>query len=323
MSNYQKNAAGTFKPAKQLTEKEVHLSDWGLGLGGEAGEVQDLIKHQVFHGEANTEQYRMSLAKELGDVLWYVAAIATTENMELDDIMLLNTAKLRHRYNGAYSVAASAERHEKENKFGESSLIYQALKSRICFDESKIDSAPCNFIFVGPDGAGKTTLVKALQKYFPEYIYHKCDYRQEDKVELSKELLCTRTHMLYDRFYFPDDIVYSMVKDGTSKYALYDEVLDLIKMTNTIIVFVDAPLETLHERSKAWADDYVTTDMLTSIEGGYIELLNSTCSEVYLAYVSNPNRTPEQYEKFVDSVAWQLKETRRRMLTNERGDLIW
>jgi NTP pyrophosphatase (non-canonical NTP hydrolase)/deoxyadenosine/deoxycytidine kinase len=262
-NKYQKKAAGTFKQAKPITDPTiVHSLDWSLGLGGEAGEVLDLIKHATFHGE---ELDRMELAKELGDVLWYVNAICTTMDMSLADVAELNLAKLAHRYNKGYSVKDSANRHSKENAFKDSP-IYKVLSSRI----NKDGHAPVNVIMIGPDGAGKTTLMKHLSQMMGMPIV-KCDYRTEDKVETSKANIYSQINVLYDRFYYPDDIVYSKVKGLL--YPDYSEIKELLKSHNTVVVYVYASLDELVKRSAAWADDYVATTELQSIIDIYNEML--------------------------------------------------
>jgi NTP pyrophosphatase (non-canonical NTP hydrolase) len=79
-----------------------------LGLAGEAGEFADSIKKMVFHrhGEITHDQ----LAKELGDVLWYVAALASKLGYTLAEIMEMNIGKLRTRYPNGYSSTDSKVR---------------------------------------------------------------------------------------------------------------------------------------------------------------------------------------------------------------------
>ena len=69
-----------------------------LGLCGEAGEVAEKIKKMVRDdgGELSPER-RDALAKELGDVLWYVAQIATEADLDLDEIAAENLEKLLSR----------------------------------------------------------------------------------------------------------------------------------------------------------------------------------------------------------------------------------
>ncbi|PIP73847.1 MAG: hypothetical protein COW88_00640 [Candidatus Lloydbacteria bacterium CG22_combo_CG10-13_8_21_14_all_47_15] len=66
-----------------------------LGLVNEAGEVAGKIK-KVFRddGSVLTEKKRDELAYELGDVLWYVSALATELGLSLDDIAGKNIEKL-------------------------------------------------------------------------------------------------------------------------------------------------------------------------------------------------------------------------------------
>ena len=69
-----------------------------LGLCGEAGEVAEKIKKMVRDdgGELSADR-RDALAKELGDVLWYVAQLATEADLDLDDIAAANLEKLLSR----------------------------------------------------------------------------------------------------------------------------------------------------------------------------------------------------------------------------------
>ena len=69
-----------------------------LGLNGEAGEVADKIKKIMRDkgGEISGED-RMSLALELGDVLWYVADLAHEIGMTLEIVGDINIRKLTSR----------------------------------------------------------------------------------------------------------------------------------------------------------------------------------------------------------------------------------
>lgn len=69
-----------------------------LGLGGETGEVLNKIKKVMRDHDGNvTDEYREILRNELGDVLWYVAALAKELNLDLDDIAQANLEKLFSR----------------------------------------------------------------------------------------------------------------------------------------------------------------------------------------------------------------------------------
>jgi NTP pyrophosphatase (non-canonical NTP hydrolase) len=93
---------------KDLSDNS-HLLNGALGLSGEAGEVSDLVKKVFFQGHKLDTAH---LAKELGDVLWYVAETATAIGYNLDDIMQMNIDKLRERYPDGFDPARSTNRKE-------------------------------------------------------------------------------------------------------------------------------------------------------------------------------------------------------------------
>ena len=74
------------------------LATRSLGLGGEAGEVQELIKKAIRDNEGVLPDEKLpALKKELGDVLWYVAAIADFYDLSMQDIAKTNIDKLCSR----------------------------------------------------------------------------------------------------------------------------------------------------------------------------------------------------------------------------------
>lgn len=71
---------------------------WALGLGGESGEVLDKVK-KIFRdrdGEYTLADMH-AIKSELGDVLWYVTALADSLSISLNDVALQNLIKLRDR----------------------------------------------------------------------------------------------------------------------------------------------------------------------------------------------------------------------------------
>lgn len=69
-----------------------------LGLCGEAGETAEKVKKAIRDdGGTLTEERREALAAELGDVLWYVAQLATEAGLELETIAESNLEKLSSR----------------------------------------------------------------------------------------------------------------------------------------------------------------------------------------------------------------------------------
>ena len=65
------------------------------GLCGEAGEVANLVKKEAWHGKPMDLE---KLTSELGDVLWYVADLASHYGLSLETIAAGNVDKLRARY---------------------------------------------------------------------------------------------------------------------------------------------------------------------------------------------------------------------------------
>ncbi len=101
-NDYQKLSSRTVidKPDFNITDKEVMLSWWAIGLTGEAGEVADLIKKGVYHQQGLD---RLKIKKELGDVLWYVAAMCTEMGFTMEEVMQHNVDKLKARFPEGYS----------------------------------------------------------------------------------------------------------------------------------------------------------------------------------------------------------------------------
>lgn len=70
-----------------------------IGLAGETGEVADKVKKVIrdHGGDFSDPTCRQEIAKELGDVLWYLNAIAVDMGYSLQDIALMNISKIQSR----------------------------------------------------------------------------------------------------------------------------------------------------------------------------------------------------------------------------------
>ena len=95
---YQALAAKTAIYRKEYTPKITALSYVILGLTGEAGEIANKFKKVIRDdGGDLSDTARQNLIDELGDVLWYVASVATELGTFLSDVATDNIEKLSNR----------------------------------------------------------------------------------------------------------------------------------------------------------------------------------------------------------------------------------
>jgi NTP pyrophosphatase (non-canonical NTP hydrolase) len=103
--DYMADAMRTFTRQKgEELSGPLNVATFALGLAGEAGEVADLIKKGIGHGH---DVPLDKLTSELGDVLWYVAAVAKCYGLTLEEVAMYNVAKLRKRYPDGFTHQAS------------------------------------------------------------------------------------------------------------------------------------------------------------------------------------------------------------------------
>ncbi|MEO8104974.1 MAG: nucleoside triphosphate pyrophosphohydrolase family protein [Candidatus Saccharibacteria bacterium] len=93
-NEYQAAALRTSR-GKDAPNELLHLV---LGLVGESGEIAEKMKKLIRDKASDESQIdRRDIAKELGDVLWYIAVLADYLAIEFDDIAKTNIAKLADR----------------------------------------------------------------------------------------------------------------------------------------------------------------------------------------------------------------------------------
>lgn len=78
-----------------------------MGLNGEAGEAIDILKKSLFQGHPMDNEH---MAKELGDVAWYLAISADAIGYKLEDIFRMNIDKLKNRYPNGFDSEKSQHR---------------------------------------------------------------------------------------------------------------------------------------------------------------------------------------------------------------------
>lgn len=99
----------SFKPNQRWDMAQLFNAT--LGLSGEVGEFNDLLKKSIFHEKEWDEKH---LQSELGDILWYIALICDTFNWDLNLIMRANLYKLDKRYPEGFDTVKSNNRKEND-----------------------------------------------------------------------------------------------------------------------------------------------------------------------------------------------------------------
>ena len=108
LNDYQKAAERT---SGNLTSWDK-VRNGCYGLNSEAGECIDILKKTEFQGHAFDP---MKMVDELGDVLWYVAQLATGLGVTLEYVAQHNVDKLLARYPDGFDSEKSIHRKEYEN----------------------------------------------------------------------------------------------------------------------------------------------------------------------------------------------------------------
>ena len=92
---YQKQALTTVISSDDAFKDTLH---WVLGICGEAGEVAEKVKKIIRDKNGVvSEEDKTEIAKELGDVLWYLAVFAHEMGKSFDEVATTNLKKLQDR----------------------------------------------------------------------------------------------------------------------------------------------------------------------------------------------------------------------------------
>lgn len=106
INEYQKEALRT---ESGISKEYPRLLNGLMGLNGEAGECIDILKKHIYQGHELDEEH---VAKELGDVAWYLAISADAIGYDLETILQMNVDKLRARYPEGFDSELSRHRAE-------------------------------------------------------------------------------------------------------------------------------------------------------------------------------------------------------------------
>lgn len=95
LNAYQKRALTTVISSDSEFRDLLH---WVLGINGEAGEIAEKVKKIIRDKNGQVSKAdKAELAKEVGDVLWYLAVFAHHLGVPLETIAQQNLDKLQSR----------------------------------------------------------------------------------------------------------------------------------------------------------------------------------------------------------------------------------
>ena len=95
---YQREALRTDRvPARHAADDNLPLIVPMLGLAGETGQLLSEYKKHLRDGEAH-RLFKERVSEELGDLLWYIANVASKFDLTLDEIAIANLVKVKERW---------------------------------------------------------------------------------------------------------------------------------------------------------------------------------------------------------------------------------
>lgn len=102
-ANYYQSAVA--RTMDNTLDKKQATCSYAMGLAGEAGEVVEPLKKWCWHDRSLDVG---DLEKELGDVMFYVAALCNTWGIDLGSAMEGNIIKLQARYPDGFAGGRKA-----------------------------------------------------------------------------------------------------------------------------------------------------------------------------------------------------------------------
>jgi len=113
IKEFEKESARTMAPTIYPEAFNVETLHGIIGISAEAGELLDTVKKAYFYGH---EPDLNNIREELGDIMWYIMAVARGLNFDMEDIMNENIEKLRKRYPEQFTKDHSKWRLDKLNE---------------------------------------------------------------------------------------------------------------------------------------------------------------------------------------------------------------
>lgn len=156
-------------------------------------------------------------------------------------------------------------------------------------------------ILEGPDGAGKTSIVKGLKELHswgslvPQgktVNFVKTTYKEDDKVERTFKLIEESKQYdvnIWDRCYYPSDLIYNPIVEERPSVIepVKAEIERELMLAGAQILLIDASTDTLHRRMSARGDEYVDPSLLGKIASEYVAFLGTTPLEWFSVNTTN------------------------------------
>ena len=103
-----------FKDALDIMQEQgiepSRLLTASVGLSGEVGEFNDIVKKILFQGKEIDEDTKKHLKSELSDICWYMVQAIKALDTSWEEIFDINIVKLSERYPGGFDAFKSASR---------------------------------------------------------------------------------------------------------------------------------------------------------------------------------------------------------------------
>ena len=87
----------------------------GIGLSGEVGEFNEIIKKTIFQSKSFDSETHEHIKRELGDIMWYVTQACLALKVDLVEVIKTNVEKLKRRFpKERFSKELDSNRHGKD-----------------------------------------------------------------------------------------------------------------------------------------------------------------------------------------------------------------
>jgi NTP pyrophosphatase (non-canonical NTP hydrolase) len=111
LKNYQRfvNTTTSYESRK---DRMTRLNTAAIGICAEGGEFAEIVKKILFQGKPLTNDAKVHMKKELGDVMWYIVQGCYGLDIDLETVIKENIKKLEARYPNGFEMIRSENRNE-------------------------------------------------------------------------------------------------------------------------------------------------------------------------------------------------------------------